>query len=82
MATTSPATVSANAIGRGESGDFVVVGQGVGIDIGGFVVITTVAGTSVVVTDVVAGTIVGFVLMVKGGLSVPYAYFSLKFEES
>ena len=29
--TSSPVTVSAEAVGRGESGDFAVVGQGVGM---------------------------------------------------
>ena len=68
--------MSANAIGRGESGDSVVAGQGVGIVTGGFVVITAVVGTGVTLTDVVTAAVVGLTLIVKGGLSVPYAYFS------
>ena len=73
--TSSPATVSAEAIGRGESGDFVVVGQGVGIVFGVFVAITSVVGTCVISIDMGTTTIVGFTLMVNGGLPAPYAYF-------
>ena len=76
ITTTSPATVSANAIGRGESGDSVVAGQGVGIVTGGFVVITAVVETDVTLTDVVTATVVGLTLIVNGGPPVPYAYFS------
>ena len=82
MATSSsPVTVSAEIIERGESGDFAVVGQGVGIVLGVSVVITAVVGIGVVSIDMGTTTIVGFGLMVNGGLPVPYAYFRSLFEE-
>ena len=82
MATSSsPVIVSAEAIGRGERGDFAVVGQGVGIVLWVSVVITAVAGISVISVDMGTTTIVGFGLMVNGGLPVPYAYLRSLFEE-
>ena len=72
--TSSPVTVSAEAVGRGESGDSAVVGQGVGIVLW-VSVITAVVGICVVSIDVGTTNVVGFGLMVDGGLPVAYAYF-------
>ena len=79
--TSSPVAVSAEAIGRGESGDFAVVGQGVGIVFWVSEVMTAVVGICVVSIDMGTTTIVGFGLMVNGGLPVPYAYLRSLFEE-